>query len=75
MPGARLLAPPALRERRHRGLARGLIARASASGLRDRRRSASISTASLQRRGRPHDAADDDAIGEHVIVALAPFAG
>src|SRR6266540_5821209 len=44
--GIRGRAPPALRERRHRGLARGLIARASASGLRDSRRSASISTAS-----------------------------
>ncbi len=29
----------------------------------------------FERRGCPHDAADDDAIGEHVIVALAPFAG
>jgi hypothetical protein len=50
--------------------------RASACGLRDSRKSASTSTASPRATPRGvEDAADDSAIGEHVIVVVVPFAG
>src|SRR6516225_638220 len=70
-----LLPPPALRERRHRGLARRLVSvrwRAIlmiAKGQRPHPRHANWHS------GRLHDPANDDAIAEHVEVVLIPLAG
>src|SRR5262249_538670 len=69
------LPPPALRERRHRGLACGLIAvrRLPFSvvpvGERPQPRRSLRSSNGL------HDAADHDAVGDHIVIILAPFTG
>src|SRR5215510_8226553 len=72
LPILELLPPPALGERRHRGLARRLVAVrwptvfVMAEGQRPHPRRTN------RRRVHLHDAADDGAIGEHVVVVLAP---
>src|SRR5262249_22731869 len=74
-PRVLLFVPPALSERRHRSLARRLIAV---------RRRAVLVVAEEQcphpwltyRRGRCfHDAADHLAVGKHIVVVIVPFAG
>src|SRR6266511_3940108 len=52
-----------------------LRSRASARDPRGARRPASTSTAFLRRRSRVEDAANDRAIGEHVIFIIVPLAG
>src|SRR5215831_17700053 len=75
LPILELLPPPALRERRHRGLARRLVAvnrRAVfvvPEGERPHPRQANW------RGGCFHDAPDDSAIGEHVEIVIVPLAG
>src|SRR6516164_9954035 len=75
LPILELLPPPALGERRHRGLARRLVAV---------RRRAVLMLAESERphprrpyRGRMylHDTADDSAMGEHVEIVVVPLAG
>src|ERR1700730_2971407 len=73
-PGLLSLAPPTLRERRHRGLAR--------LGVAVRRRAIFV----ISEGQRPHprrsyrpgmgveDAADDSPIGEHIVIGIRPFA-
>src|SRR5262245_7994448 len=69
-----LLPPPALGERRHRGLARRRVAVCApaiaviAEGERPEPRR------SYRRSDGFHDAADDDAISEHVEVVVVPLA-
>ena len=74
-PNQRSFPPPTLRECRHRGLARRLVAL--------RRRAVLV----MSEGQRPHprrsyrcrvyleDAADNDVIGEHIIIVIAPLAG
>jgi hypothetical protein len=75
LPSARLLPPPALGECCHRSLARRLVAvdrRAIfvvAIGQRPQPRRAP------RRRGSLHDAADNYAVGKHIIIIVTPLAG
>jgi hypothetical protein len=66
--------PPALGERRHRGLARRLIAvrRRAAFVIQQQR----PHPGRTDRRGRRlHDAADDNSVGKHIVIVVAPLAG
>jgi len=73
-PGRLLLPSPAFRERRHRVLA--------GSGIAVGRSAVAMVTVgqcpkpprSYRRGNRTHNSANDDAVGEHVIVVLAPLA-
>jgi hypothetical protein len=70
-----LFPPPTLGERRHRGLARWLIAarRRAVFVIVENQRS-HPRRAHGRRRG-VEDAADDSVIGEHVEIVIVPFAG
>src|SRR6266568_2078532 len=68
------LSPPTLRECRHRGLARRLIAMDRRAILVIIERERPHPRHAHRHSGCPHDPADDAAVGEHVAIIVAGWA-
>src|SRR4029077_12137016 len=74
LPILELLPPPALGERRHRGLARRLVAVRRHAVLMVAKGQRPHPRRALRCRVHLHDAADDCAVGENVEVVVGPLA-
>src|SRR5262245_29382189 len=74
LPILELLPPPALRERRHRGLARHLVAVRRRAILMMSKGERPHPRRALRCRVHLHDAADDGGIGEHIVIVVVPLA-